>query len=102
MKPPSERARAAEQVAQADVGEGAAHHDLVVAAPRAVGVEVRGLDAVLLEVASGRAVALDRPGRGDVVGGDRVAEQREHARAGDVGDGAAGSARPSKNGGRRT
>ena len=28
-------------VAQADVGERAAHHDLVVAAPRAVGVEVR-------------------------------------------------------------
>ena len=35
-----------ELVAQADVGEGAAHHDFVVAAARAVGVEVGGLDAV--------------------------------------------------------
>ena len=37
-----------ELVAQADVGERAAHHHLVVAAPRAVGVEVLLLDAVLL------------------------------------------------------
>jgi hypothetical protein len=36
-----------EPVAQADVREGAAHHDLVVAAPRAVRVEVLRLDAML-------------------------------------------------------
>ena len=50
-------------VAQADVGERAAHHHLVVAAARAVGVEVLGLDAVLVQVLAGRAVALDRAGR---------------------------------------
>ena len=42
-------------VAQPDVGERAADHHLVVAAPRAVGVEVPLLDAVLGEVAARRA-----------------------------------------------
>ncbi len=35
-----------ELIAQADVGECAAHHDFVIAAARAVGVEVVGLNAV--------------------------------------------------------
>ena len=74
-----------ELVAQADVGEGAADHDLVVAAARAVGVEVALLDAVLGEVAARRAVLLDRAGRADVVGGDRVAQLEQHAGAVDVG-----------------
>jgi hypothetical protein len=52
-----------EKVAQPDVRESAAHHHLVVPAPRAVGVEVSWLHAVLDEVAPGRAVALDRAGR---------------------------------------
>ncbi len=76
-----------ELVAQAHVGEGAAHHDFVIAAARAVGVEVGRLDAVLGEVFSGGAVGLDGAGGRDVVGGDGVAEHGEHARAGDVGDG---------------
>ena len=42
-------------VAQADVGERAAHHHLVVAAARAVRVEVAPLDAVLEQVLPGRA-----------------------------------------------
>ena len=41
-------------VFQPDVGEGAADHHLVVAAPRAVGVVVLLLDAVLVEVLRGR------------------------------------------------
>src|SRR5690242_3985483 len=52
-----------ELVAQPDVGERAADHDLVVAAAGAVGVEVLALDAVLGQVRPGRAVGLDRPGR---------------------------------------
>ena len=63
-------------VPQADVGERAAHHHLMVAAARAVGVEVRGLDAVLDQVPPGGAVLLDRAGGRDVVGRDAVAEQR--------------------------
>ena len=39
---------------------------------------------VLVEVVSGGAVALDRARRGDVVGGDAVAEAGEHAGVGDV------------------
>ncbi len=62
-----------ELVLQADVRERAADHDLVVAAARAVGVEVLALDAVLGQVLPGRAVDLDVAGRADVVGRDRVA-----------------------------
>ncbi len=46
---------AAEQVAQADVRERAAHHHLVVAAAGAVRVEVARRDALLLQVQAGRA-----------------------------------------------
>src|SRR5918999_4388550 len=43
-----------QQVPQPDVGEGAAHHDLVVPASRAVGVEVALLHPVLDQVLPGR------------------------------------------------
>ena len=75
-----------QRVAQPDVAEGAAHHHLVVAAPRAVAVELERRDAVLLQPLAGRAPGRDRAGRGDVVGGDRVAEHRQRARADDVVD----------------
>ena len=77
-----------EQVAQAHVREGAADHHLVVAAARAVRVEVRPRDAMALEVVPGRRPGADRARRRDVVGGHRVAEDDEAARAVDVGDGA--------------
>ena len=48
-------------VPEPDVGEGAADHDLVVAAARAVGVELARLDALLEQPAPGRAVALIEP-----------------------------------------
>jgi hypothetical protein len=73
-----------ELVAQAHVGEGAAHHDFVIAAARAVAVEVGRLDAVLGKIFSGRAVGLDGAGGRDVVGGDRVAQHGQHARAENV------------------
>jgi len=46
----------------------------VIAAARAVRVEVGGLDAVLLQIFSGGAVFLDGSSGRDVVGGDAVAE----------------------------
>ena len=58
----------------------------MVAAPRAVGVELAPLDAVLGEVLPRRRVGPDRAGRRDVVGRDRVAEHDEAARALDVAD----------------
>ena len=51
-------------VLDADVGEGAAHHDFVVAAPRAVAVEVGAADLMLLQEGAGRRVRLDRCPRG--------------------------------------
>src|SRR5690606_34019047 len=71
-------------VADTDVGEGAAHHHFVVAAPRAVGVEVPGGDAQGLQVQAGRRAGLDVAGGGNVIGGDRVAEDGQDARAEDI------------------
>ena len=69
-----------EQVAQADVGEGAARHHAVVAAARAVAVEVDRLHAVLHQELPGGRVLLDRAGRRDVVGRHAVADHHQHAR----------------------
>jgi hypothetical protein len=71
-------------VADADVGEGAAHHDFVVAPARAVAVEVQRVDAVLGQIGAGGRGLLDGPGGADVVGGDGVAEDPQHARLDDV------------------
>ncbi len=76
-----------QQVLQTDVGEGSADHDLVVAAARAVGIEVLALNTVLLQVLAGRGVGLEGTCRGDVVGRDRISQECEHAGAGDVLDG---------------
>jgi hypothetical protein len=81
------RCRSAHHVVlDADVGEGAAHHHFVVAAARAVLVEVGHGDAVLGQVFAGGRGGLDRAGRRDVVGGDLVAEEAEDAGALDVGE----------------
>ena len=61
-----------------------AHHHFVIAAARAVRVEVGRLHAARHQVLSGGAVLLDRAGRRDVIGRDAVAEQRERAGAADV------------------
>ena len=74
-----------EQVAQPNVGEGAAHQDLVVATPRPVAVELGALDAVRNQVLPGGAVRRDAAGGGDVVGRDRVADDDERPRAHDFG-----------------
>ena len=44
-------------VLDADVGEGAAHHHLVIAAPRAIGVEVARRHLVLDQIDAGRAAS---------------------------------------------
>ena len=72
-----------QRVAQPDVGEGAAHHDLVVAAPRSVTVELEGRHAVSHEPLSGGGPGCDRAGGRDVVGGHGVAQERQHAPARD-------------------
>ena len=71
-------------VLDARVGERAAHHHFVIAAPRAVGIEVLRLDAVLDQVLARGAVRLDVAGRRNVIGGDAVAEHRQRARVAQI------------------
>ena len=76
------------QVLDADVGEGAAGHDAVVAAAAAVAVEVDELDAVVDQEPARRGALLDSTGRGDVVGGHRVPEDAQRTGPADLGNGA--------------
>src|SRR5215208_6171842 len=48
------------RIAQAYVGKGTAHHDLVIAAARSIRVEVGGLYAAFLEVFTRGAIGFDR------------------------------------------
>src|SRR5205807_9648054 len=47
-----------QQILEPHIGERAAHHHLVIAAARAIRVEVLGLDAVLHQVLPGRVLCL--------------------------------------------
>ena len=64
-------------VAEPDVGEGASHHDLVVASARPVRVEIGRRHTVLYQPRTCRAVFPDVPGGRDVVGRDGPAELGE-------------------------
>ena len=67
------------QVFDAHVGKGAAHHHIVVAAPRAIAVEVGLLHALRLQPQPSGGAGLDGPSGRDVVGGDGVAKQGHDA-----------------------
>src|SRR6202022_2974481 len=75
-----------EPVADADVGERAPHHHLVVPPPVPVRVELLSRHTVLTQPPTGRAVGPDDTRRRDVVGGDAVAEPGEHARVSHIGE----------------
>ena len=77
-------------VADPDVGKGAAHHHVVVTAPRPVAVEIAPSHLPLLEPATRRTVGLDRACGRNVVGGDRIPEHCEHLGARNVLDRARG------------
>src|SRR6266581_4085540 len=68
------------QVLDAHVAEGAAHHDLVVAAARAEAVELGHRHVMLLQINAGGGSGLDRARGADVVRRQRVAEDPEDAR----------------------
>ena len=63
-----------QQIAQPDVREGAAHHHLVVAAARSVGIEIGGAHALRHQIFGGGARLGDIAGGRDVIGGHRIAE----------------------------
>ena len=72
-------ARRDHEVLDAHVGKSASHHHLVVAAARAIAIEVRLHHPVTDQpLPRGRALT-DRARRGNMVGGDGVAEQRHDA-----------------------
>ena len=73
-------------VLDADVGECAAHHHLVVAATRPVRVEFAHRNLTFHQILTGRRAFLERPGRRDVVGGDHVTQNRQHFGVLDVAD----------------
>src|SRR5262245_12607354 len=72
------------QILDAHVGERAPRHDAVVAATRTVAVEVGHIDALPDQVIPRRRSRFDRPCGADVIGGHRIAEYAERARADDV------------------
>ncbi len=71
-------------VLDADVGKGAAHHHFMMAAARAVRVEVGLGDLMLHQPLARRAVSFDVASRADVVGGDRIAQHQQGPRIDDV------------------
>jgi len=60
----------------------------VIAAPRAVGVELAHRDLPLGEIFAGRRVGFERSGGRDVIGRHHIAQKRQNPRALDIGDGA--------------
>src|SRR5258707_15116157 len=93
MERPTAFRAGGELVAQADVGEGAAHHHFVIAPARAVRIEFVRLYAFGDEIFSGGRIDGDRAGGRDMVGGDAVAEDGQDAGAADIGGRAGGLGR---------
>ena len=75
-----------ESVLDADVAKRSPHHDVVMPAPGAKRVEVDGFHTTIDEPTAGRPVLRDSPCWRNVIGGDGVTEEREHARPLDVGE----------------
>src|SRR4051794_41779199 len=67
-------------ILDADIGERAARHHAIVAATRAVAVEVLRLDAVLDQITAGGRIFLYPAGGAYVVGRDAVAANRPRPR----------------------
>src|SRR5258707_11949986 len=72
-------------VFEANIGKRAAHYPLLIAGGGSVLVEISRLDLVLDKVFARRRIDLDRAGRRDVVGGDGIEQQAQHAPIDDIG-----------------
>ena len=74
------------QILDANIGESAAGHDAVVAAPRPVTVEVFKRNAVVEQVFSCRRAFLDGSRRGDVIRRHAIAKDAQGAGSFDLAD----------------
>src|SRR5512132_2988236 len=74
-------------VLDTNIGERAAYHHLVIAAPCAVLIEIGHAHLPFLEIQAGGGCGLDRSGRGDVIGGNRIKEESKYSRRYNVLDG---------------
>ena len=80
VRPPSGTKTVAllqDEILNSDVGEGSAHHDLMIAAPRAILIEIGFRDLPFEQILAGGRGLLDRAGGRNMVGRDLVAEQRQ-------------------------
>ena len=73
-----------EQIAEPDIRKCSAHHHFVIAAARAVGVEVLRLNAMRDQIFSRGAIGLNRAGRRNVIGGDAIAKNSKRAQAAQI------------------
>src|SRR5947207_3257459 len=73
-----------EPVPQTDIGKRSAHHHFMIAPARAIGIEILGFHAPLLQIFTRRAGSLDGAGRRDMVGGHAMAKFGQHTRSLDV------------------
>ncbi len=74
-------------ITNTDVGEGAAHHHLMIAAARAILIELGRRHTALEQIVAGRAVRLDGAGRRDVIGSHAIPQEHQHARAENIANG---------------
>ena len=61
-------------ILDADIGEGAAHHHLVIAATRAIGVELSRADLALGEIFTSWGCVFERAGGRDMIRGDHITQ----------------------------
>src|SRR5579864_1030273 len=71
-------------VAQANVTERSAHHDFVIPTPGSEAIELGWRHGMFHEVLSRRRIDWDATRRGNMIGGDRVAQYCKDSRAPDV------------------
>lgn len=73
-----------ELILDPDVGKGTPHHDLMVAAASAIGIEVLGLHSQLDQVLPCWSGFANRARWRDVICGDRIAKNGQHSRTGNI------------------
>ena len=71
-------------VFQANIGKRSAHHHLMIAATRTVGIKIAHSNIMLLQIPSGRSVRADKTCRRNVVSRDGVAQFGQNTQSGQM------------------